>query len=59
MKSLVGITLAGGGIVWQDKGEDPKDKDQGIKISIQFPDSLTIREVNKSIQTVIKQNNIH
>lgn len=58
MKSLVGITLAGGGIAWQDMGENPADIDQGIKISIKFPGSLTIREAIKSIQKVINQNKI-
>ena len=58
MKSLVVITLAGGGIVWQDMGEDPQDKDQGIRISIRFPGSLTIREAIKSIQELINQNKI-
>lgn len=58
MKSLVGITLAGGGIVWQDIGENPRDKDKGITISIRFPGSLTIREATKSIQEVINQNQI-
>lgn len=58
MKSLVVITLAGGGIVWQDMGEDPQDKDQGIRISIKFPGSLTIREAIKSIQELINQNKI-
>lgn len=58
MKSLIGITLEGGGIVWQEIGEDPRDKDQGITISIQFSGSLTIREAIKSIQEVINQNKI-
>ena len=58
MKSLVGITLAGGGIAWQDMGENPADIDQGITISIKFPGSLTIREAIKSIQKVINQNKI-